>query len=382
MGKTYKYFLLVLCMAAFVLPSIQKAFQVFPLQKFALAKAPDAPGLPPPHANTFLDNTYQDSVTRWFNATEGFRPLLVRLRNQIDYSCFHIAHGNIILGKNSCLFLQESTNCFLGLTLDSALLDRRMDTVEMLKNYLSKLNIPLLFVIAPGKGHYLSNYLPAEYLAMKKQITSYELLIQQLAVRHIDNINLRTYFDTLGVNAAYPLFPKQGMHWTTYGAALGLDTIYKKMATVLNFAPQKVDLSHVTISSQPKFPEDDLAETINKLWIAHVDTLAYPQPVCSASNSADIKKPRVLFIGDSYTYVFGFTNLPAQIFDTASKYWFYMRTEKDFNNMMKDGDDLSKKNLQSALKQFDIVVILSTDARYDYGDYGLYRMLMTEPLTP
>ena len=79
--------------------------------------------------------------------------------------------------------------------------------------------------------------------------------------------------------------------------------------------------------------------------------------------------------------MFGFTNLPLQLFDPGSRYWFYMKSEKDFGDIMKEGSDLSKKDLQTALKQFDIVLILSTDARYDYGDYGLFGRLITEKAT-
>lgn len=109
-----------------------------------------------------------------------------------------------------------------------------------------------------------------------------------------------------------------------------------------------------------------------------MDTLATPAPVCINANSGDIRKPKILFIGDSYTFVFGFTKLPIQIFDSASRYWFYMRSAKDFSDIMKEGNDLATIDLKSALGQFDLVIILSTDARYDYGDYGLYTRLIND----
>jgi len=381
MGNAYKYFLVVVCLAVLLLPAMQRVFQIIPLQQYALVKVPENAGVPEPVFKNFLENTYQDSVISWFNATTGFRPLLLRLRNQIDYSCFNIARGRTMSGKDGYLYLDESVQRYTGETYDSAFICRRMDSVEMLRKYLAQRNIPLLFVVEPGKAAFYKQHLPDEAVAMKKSLTAYELLLGQLQAKQIDYIDLASYYIKIREHSPYELFPKLGMHWTNYGAAVGLDTVYKKIARVLNFEPLKIDLSKVTLSTELKFPEDDLAEMMNILKIKHLDTLATPVPVCSPPDSQAVRKPKILFIGDSYTYMFGFTNLPLQLFDPGSRYWFYMKSEKDFADIMKEGTDLSKKDLLSALKQFDMVLILSTDARYDYGDYGLYGRLITEKAT-
>ncbi len=365
-------------MLLLLVPALQRRFQFISEASFALVKVPDASALPEPTFKAFLESSYQDSVVSWFNATAGFRPLLVRLRNQIDYSCFHLAHGTTVYGKGGYLFLDESMKSFIGQTFDSALLCRRTDTIVMLRKYLAARNIPLLYVMAPGKTSFDRVYLPDEYKALRKNITGYELLGNRLEAHQVDYINLSSYFDKIAATSSYPLFPKQGLHWTTYGAAVALDTIYKKVTSILQFAPLKIDLSHVTISSEPKYPDDDLAVAMNIFRIRPMDTLATPVPVWINAKSAEIRKPKILFIGDSYTFVFGFTKLPTQIFDSTSRYWFYMRSEKSFSDIMKEGNDLATIDLKNALGQFDLVIILSTDARYDYGDYGLYTRLIND----
>ena len=366
-------------MVLLLLLPLQKKFQFISERNFALVKVPEAPAFPIPTLHTFLQNSFQDSVVSWFNATTGLRPLLVRLRNQIDYSFFHLTHGKVMLGKNDCLFLDENSSAYLGLGMDSVLFIKRMDTIVMLEKFLSAKNIPLLYVAAPGKADCFSACLPNEYVAMKKPFTYYNLLIRELNARHIEHIDLRQYFDVQKNNQHHLLFSKQGLHWSIYGASFGLDTIYKKIAGTLRFEPFLIDLSDDTICISPRFPEDDLAEMVNTVAIPVVDTLAHPNPKCTTASKTVVRKPRVLFVGDSFAYIFGFNNLPEQLFDPASKYWFYMKEEKDLINTTKVGTPLSKTDFSAALTQFDMVIILSTEGRYDYGDYGLYGKLSVKP---
>jgi len=380
MRKGYKYFLVCIFMLALFLPSVQKSFKIVPFNSLALVKVPEGMNFPSLSFNSFLQNSFQDSVNLWFNFTAGFKPLLVRMRNQIDYSCFGMAHGSIVCGKNQVLFLDENLKAYLGWQVDKELMEKKVDTIELLKNQLAAMGIPLLYVMAPGKGDYFAADLPHQDLALKKNITYYDLTLQQLKLHGIEYINLHAYFDRPGAVFDHPVFSKQGLHWTTFGACVALDTIYRKIAGVLSFEPMLVDLTHDTISTALRNPEDDLAEMLNMLSIPHVDTLAYPRVICTAAHPALTKKPKVLFVGDSFSYIFGFSKLPTQLFDPATRFWFYMRAEKDFANITPDLRDLNRVDLQSELKKYDMVIILSTDGRYHYGDYGLYRMLQNKPV--
>ncbi len=376
MAKAYKYLLLVICIAMLLLPALQKGLNIFGLQKYKLVKVPDDMALPAPTFNGIIENTYQDSVSLWFNFTTGFKPLLVRLRNQVDYSCFNVTHGKIIEGKNQCLYIDENLVAYMGTKVYPDRLLRGVDSIAMLRSFLAHKNIPLLFVMAPGKADYLTAWLPPGYTVEKGRTTYYTMLTEQLKKRGIPYADLRAFFDSTAKSYPHPVFSKQGLHWSAYGASIALDTIYKTIAATLNFEPMAVDLSHDTISSEPRFPEDDLAEMANMLYIPHIDTLAYPAPVGTVKDSARTKKPKILFVGDSFSYIFGLTSMPRQLFDPATRYWFYMKTEKDFADVMKDGADLSKTDVAKAIQQFDMVIVLSTEGRYDYGDYGLYGRLV------
>jgi hypothetical protein len=380
MIKVFKSFMVFLCMLALVLPGIEKAFKIIPVDQFKLVKVPEAMELPSLTFTNFIQNTYQDTVSAWFNYTTGFRPVLVRLRNQIDYSLFHLSHGKIVRGKGDYLFLDECFTACLGWQVDSGLLRRKVDTLEMVKNHLNALGIPMLYVVAPGKGDYDEDAFPAGYRSMKNDITYYDLIQQQLKSHGIEYINLHAYFDRPGAVFAHPVFSKQGLHWSTFGGCLALDTTYRKIAAVLSFEPMAIDLSHDTISTDLRNPEDDLAEMVNLLSVPHVDTLAYPQTICTALHAEKTKKPKVLFVGDSFSYIFGFSKLPTQLFDPGTRFWFNMRVEKNFADITPDGRDLSKVDIENELKQYDMVIILSTDGRYHYGDYGLYRMLQNKPV--
>ena len=122
MSRGYKYFLAILFMSALLLPAVQKSFKIVPLKNLELVKVPVEMDFPSISFNSFLENTFQDSVNTWFNFTTGFKPLLVRLRNQIDDSCFDLTHGSIVLGKNDCLFINENLQADLGWQIDPGLL--------------------------------------------------------------------------------------------------------------------------------------------------------------------------------------------------------------------------------------------------------------------
>src|SRR3954468_18075916 len=51
--------------------------------------------------NGYFEGTYQEKYNKYINENIGFRPVLIRLVNQIDYDIFHTTNApGVVLGKD------------------------------------------------------------------------------------------------------------------------------------------------------------------------------------------------------------------------------------------------------------------------------------------
>ena len=90
-------------------------------QKTGIIRSKGLDGFVPPDTlpefsmKTWMDGSFQQSWSIYKNRHASFRPDLVRLYNQIDYSLFGISHANkIISGKDGYLLAENYINAYLG----------------------------------------------------------------------------------------------------------------------------------------------------------------------------------------------------------------------------------------------------------------------------
>jgi hypothetical protein len=146
--------------ALMLLPALQAAFpliDITPLdERRQLAPAPDVAG-----ALLRGDGRLARSVNSWFDDRVGFRPLLVRLSNQLDYSLFR--HSNrVVIGKDGWLYDPG----FLALRVDAerqgeALGRALREKFLAIARYLAKRDIRLVVVSNPTKETVYPQFLPA-----------------------------------------------------------------------------------------------------------------------------------------------------------------------------------------------------------------------------
>ena len=101
--KVVKLTSLMFWLAVLLLPLTQNVFHF--AHEIPLAGAYVKPVKPRLSSSTWFNSSYQDSMNIYVESSIGFHSLLVRIRNQIDFSAFARMHGNdIIKGKNGELF--------------------------------------------------------------------------------------------------------------------------------------------------------------------------------------------------------------------------------------------------------------------------------------
>ncbi|MCD4697884.1 MAG: hypothetical protein K8S16_16790, partial [Bacteroidales bacterium] len=172
MNKKITRFLLSFLIAFWLLISFQFTFRLVscePLAGFYFdQKAPVVS----------MNNWFNQSIQKYFNAyTEnqlGFRPLYVRLYNQLQFSLFRNTNNKkIIIGYNNYLFEKDYINAYTG--VDFVGKEKAHDDMKRLKSvvrFLKSNNTEFIFVIAPSKAYYFEEYIPS-YLIAERSQTNY-----------------------------------------------------------------------------------------------------------------------------------------------------------------------------------------------------------------
>ena len=129
---------------------------------------------------------YQEQKTKYINDNVGFRPDLVRISHQVDFSLFNMVHSNGILGKEQYLFYKEYIDAYLGRDFlgykEIADISSKM---KYLHDVFKARNKKFVMVFAPSKADCLPEYLPEHPLDTITGPTNREVY--------------KRYFDSLGI---------------------------------------------------------------------------------------------------------------------------------------------------------------------------------------
>src|SRR5690606_22584615 len=93
---------------------------------------------------------------------------------------------------------------------------KKQQTLLHSKLILDSLNIPILFCFAPNKANFYAEFLPDKINQSNK--TNQFLFEDFFKKINFPHINFDSYFFSEKEKSPYPLVPKYGAHWTTYGA--------------------------------------------------------------------------------------------------------------------------------------------------------------------
>jgi hypothetical protein len=145
----------------------------------------------------------------------------------------------------------------------------------------------------------------------------------------------------------------------TQSAKLGLAAVSLKnyMESLRHINMPGISWSNVVVTAEVRPPDNDLGELLNLLWDMPQVWLAYPEVRFSAD--AEVARPRVLVIGDSYYWNLVQGGYVKHLFSNE-QFWYY--NSSVFRNGAKiplrvKGDDLLK-----TLESQDFVMIMNTDA--------------------
>ncbi len=266
------------------------------------------------------DGSYCTGIENYFNDRFGFRDLMIRTKNQIQYSVFGITPG-IYVGEDGYLSYQS-------IVAKAQISNERMTEEELkgmvtsfegVADYLDEKGIAFFFLLAPQKNEVFPERC-TDFPVDRPSPNNYEKLcsfIQESDVISDNFIDAESILYDAEDN--YPTFYKTDFHWNSYGATVVYTDVVNACAAYDGldavFGPDDY-----TVVEQEGFRGTQLNDMpLLSQWPSEIDYQTVKNSEITMQNVTDGTEPNyaqahyvntnenaplgsVLLIGDSYTW--------------------------------------------------------------------------------
>ncbi len=398
MSSILKKILFVLILFLLVLPAIQKATGLLGIRPldgdFILAKKPGF------STSGWFSGTYQEQFDNYIEQNLGLRPLLVRLNNQLDYSLYRHANAEgVTVGKNGYLFESDYIRALQGKDfMGYDFIDKNIRRMKFLQEHLKEAyGIALILVFEPSKARFYQEYLrrehkpdsvvPTNYDAYREAAKRYGLNFLDLnqyyqklkAAEAGDDIleSTKAFLDTLEIPGtgelsakSFPLYTRNGIHWSLFGAVLMADTMVRFIEETAGLDLPGMWIDSMAVSSVPRSTDNDVSRTMNLLWDPPMEAMAYPGLAFGDTTGKDL--PNVLVVGDSYYWNIFNAGLPKHLFGNEAFWYFNAKVYPDTYYGEKWVKDIDMK---AEVEKQDVVILTITDRFLFKFDWGFINSL-------
>jgi len=369
-----KNIFLLLIAALLIFPALQKRFifissaplkGLFQLQEKPLFSM-----------SSWFSGTYQQQYQKYRDDQPGFRPDLVRLFNQIDYSLFSQPHAaKIIVGNKGYLFGDQYIEAFIGTNFTGEkYIDQQVKKLKYLQDFFwNKKKILLLTIFTPDKGTFYPEMIPDRFLAKKQEKNNYSCFVKKCQEAGINVIDFNSLFLLMKDTSKYILYPKTGVHWSTYGAVLAADSLTKYLDKKLGIRMPDIVVDSIILSKIPRDEDDDISRTMNLIFPVTQPPLAYPS--YHYSSDSTVKKPSALFIGDSFYWNWYNSGIISNLFSNEP-FWYYDKEVYPENKTRPLNTGLI--DLRSNIENQDVIILMQVNGGWGNLGYGFIDRAFTE----
>ncbi len=166
---------------------------------------------------------------------------------------------------------------------------------------------------------------------------------------------MEAWFVSMKNKSRAPLFSKQGIHWTRYGAILAGDSLISYMERITGIQVPHPDWSQLEYTSKLRGDDDDIARDLNLIFPVATETMAYP--IVQDAPATDKKKINAIYIGDSYAHKMIEFGIVYKMNDQC-EYWGYFDDFHDINGHR--GGNIKEHDWVGAINKADCVVLVYT----------------------
>ncbi len=347
--RILKFWVLSIVIIVLLIPTVQQIFAPFTIYDVnGIYEKFEKPDL---KLAALLDKSFQEQFEKHYHQNFGFRNIFVRTRNEVDWRVFNqINASKVLAGKDDYLYERGYLYSYLGTDYvgDSAM-QVKVKRLKSTSQYFADRGVPFLIVIAPGKGWYYPDKLPKPFLGRNRNKTNYEGLVTGFQIENVPFIDFNKEFLNLKDSLGVLIYPKTGIHWSSFGAALAFDSIvsYARKKFDINipqYEIQGINELKTTITKG----DNDLEKLMNLL--VKMDNFKMIYPDYKVDPSAN--KPSVLAIGDSFFYAI--ERYAVKAFDLDYFYYYKLDKTKLDDNFTTDFDVW--------IGRYDMIVLLGTEA--------------------
>ncbi|MFT5337413.1 MAG: hypothetical protein ACJAY8_000414 [Sphingobacteriales bacterium] len=310
---------------------------------------------------------FQDEFEDWINDHIGLRAWFVKANYQYDYSLFDTLHTAAVLrGKENYFYETNYVRTHKGLDfIGQSTIQRRVETLSEIRQYLKENNSELLIILAPGKGSFYPNYFPESYDTIPGQLpTNYSVFKEVLSQTDIPTLDFHSWFLEMKDTTSHALFPNTGIHWSRYGALLAADSILKLLPHLTLKPSPQLHLFDFEKTRNTRFVDDDLEKSLNLVFdLPHLE-MTYPQFQFSKRNKKMDSK--VVTIADSYFWdMFNFGLATNAL--NGGEFWYY---NKQVYPASYTKNTLLDSSYYQNIHENDVVMLMCTDANLFKFPFG------------
>ncbi len=324
----------------------------------------------------FINNKFQNYTELKIKNSDIFAKNIVNLNNLLNFKIFNHTNTGIIIGKNKFLFsdVYLIEKFCLNDSLEREKIKEWVEKIEKVQNILKSKNINFVYVLAPNKADFYEEYIPYKFKNNCNDNRKYQIFIDEIKKTNINFVDANEYFLSLKdkmnkAMGAYvfnnnneKLFPKYGIHWTSYGFAYFMQNkLIPYLENLYNKKFNDIEFSY-TNSKIPLGSDFDLAYLLGIQNKNLSDEILYPQLKENKNNGY---KPKLLMIGDSFLDIMS-SNLNIYDYfnvDLQNINWSYYsnRYFYDENNVFKiEALELDVKEKMNYIKNKELIIFLHT----------------------
>ncbi len=357
MRKWVRHIIFVLLVFALCLPLIQQNtgfFRIKPLKGVG-----DPPTWPSFSFTSWVDGSFQEAAEQAIEQRVGFRPLLIRIKNQIEFTLFRKANARgVVVGKKRYLYENDYLRAHQGGDYPGDWYwKEKFHRAGLVRDTLSRLGVNLAVIIEPSKATYYNEYIPNHLqIISSDQHTNYVSILEGCKGQQINLLDLNRHFAKMKDEVPFPLFPKGGIHWSFYGMLTAMDTLLPLVEEWTGKEVPDLILGPLEPIRKLKGMDGDLAELMNVLLDPGHPPMTYPE--VSYRQVPDSLKPRVLAISDSFYFNILNAKIPDNTYANTA-FWYY--NVEIYPESWAERKDTSMINFREEVESMDLILVMITE---------------------
>lgn len=307
----------------------------------------------------WFSGDYQSEMEKYINDNIGFRPFLVRLHNQIQFSLYKQASAKgVVIGKDNYLFEQSYIDAYHGQYFSGRNnLIKKIVALKELQTELENIGKTLIVVLPPGKASYYPEYFPEHNRGIATDSTFYKEYSALLPTYGINCFDANSWFLQMKDTTQHILYPQYGVHWSEYGAAIAADSLIKQVEGLSGRRLPNMIFSGTRKQNYSQGTDNDIEWGMNLLKSLSSQTLSYPNIEWDYAGRE--KTTNMLVVGDSYYWNWYYLGLGEKCFNKTS-FWYY--NNEVYPESKQSSVKVKSIDQHSVIYNSDVVLLIASES--------------------